>query len=132
MEKITGNVELGRMSGPASGGNDRQRKVAWGDNQDNSGTRSSTLPKSMADLTTQMLCLTYLVVIVVVTMVMNGTEPAELNKFENRWLAYFSQIIALSFAISAICFQYYAKNPALRNAIWRNIRTSFRSSSDGR
>ena len=132
MEKRTENVELGRMSGPCSGENGRKRNVAWGGNEDNSGTRSSTLPKSMADLTTQMLCLTFLVVVSIVTTVMNGTDPDELNQYGNRWLAYFNQIIAFSFAISAICFQYYAKNAALRNAIWRNMRALCQSTSDVR
>ena len=83
---------------------------------------SSNLPKSLADLTTQTLCMTFFLGNAIVTMIMNQKEPVELNEYPNRWLAYFSQIICFAVAILGICLQYYVKNPALLRTIVRNIR----------
>ena len=111
MEKGTNSIELGRMNdtGSTENRNERQRKVAWEDNESNSVRRASSLPKSMADLTTQMQCQTDLVVVSIVHMVMNNKMPIELNQYENRWLAYFNQIILVSVDLLGISFRYYAK-----------------------
>ena len=123
IEKRSNNVQLGQLNNVPTSENEnsRERRVAWEDRQEVPVRRSSSIPKSMADLTTQMLCFVYLVVVVIVHSVMDRTNPVELNQYQNRWLAYFNQIIALSFAILAICLQYYARNVAMRNAIWRNL-----------
>lgn len=132
MEKRTSSIELGRMNDTASteNRNERRRKVAWEDSESNSVRRASSLPKSMADLTTQMLCQTFLVVVSIVHTVMNNKKPGELNQYENRWLAYFNQIIFVSVALSGICFQYYAKNDGLRSFIWRKITASIHCTSN--
>ena len=129
MEKRTNDIELGRMNDAPSSQNDQRRKVAWEDCEASSVRRTSRLPKSMADLTTQMLCLIFLVGVAVLNMAINDKKPVELNQYENRWLVYFNQIIAISVALSGICFQYYAKNDGLRNAIWRNMAASIQRTS---
>ena len=122
MEKRTRRVELGRMNSGISNDNNQERKVAWEENKENSTRRNSNLSKSMVDLTTLILCLAFLSVAAIITKIMNRTNPKELNLYENRWLAYFNQVIFVSFGILGICFQYYAKNATLRNLIWRNLK----------
>ena len=117
MEKREDSVELGRLNNR----NFQGSNVAW-ENRQKIRRKSSNFPKSMADLTTQMFSLIYTVVIAITASAMNRTNPVDMNQYQNRWLAYFNQIIAFSFAISAICIQYYARNVAIRNAIWRKLK----------
>ena len=126
LEKRTKNIEIGRMNASALE-NDRigAQGIAWTNHQEHRPAKSSIVPRSMADLLTQLLCLTLLVAVVSVDIAMNKTDPADLNKYQNRWLVYLDQIIAFSFGVSGICVQYYARNRAMRNAIWRNIRAPF-------
>ena len=122
MEKRTRRVELGRMNSGISNDNNQERKVAWEENKEKSTRRNSNLSKSMVDLTTLILCLAFLSVVAIITKIMNRTNPKELNLYENRWLAYFNQVIFVSFGVLGICVQYYAKNATLRNLIWRNVK----------
>ena len=117
MEKREDNVELGRLNNRNSPGSNED----WG-NRRELRRKSSNFPKSMADLTTTMFSLSYSLVLAIATTAMNQKSPVDLNQYQNRWLAYFNQIIAFSFAISVICIQYYARNVAIRNAIWRNLK----------
>ena len=127
MDKRTRRVELGRMNSGISNDNNQERRVAWEENKENSARRNSNLSKSMVDLTTLILCLAFLSVAAIVTKVMNRTNPKELNLYENRWLAYFNQVIFVSFGVLGICVQYYAKNATLRNMIWRNVKALIRN-----
>ena len=115
IEKAT-KVELGQINQLGNNGS-CQRNVAW---ESENQPRGSGLPKSMADLTTQILCLIFQVTFVVVNVTMNGINPEDLNRYENRWLAYYIQIIGVSVAIVGISIQYYIKNSSLPKAIWRN------------
>ena len=80
------------------------------------------MPKSMADLTTQFLCLMLNLIFVIVHLIMNQIEPKELNAPENRWLAYYIQIIGVTVTILGISCQYYLKNRSLLRSIWRSIK----------
>ena len=123
LEKLSNNIEMGQLSGTAAE-NDRtgnQRRLAWVNNQPNQAKKISNISKSMADLTTQLLCLTFLLAERIVDLVMNKTEPSDLNKYQNRWLVYFNPLM-FSFGAIGICGQYYVRNTAMRNAIWRKIR----------
>ena len=117
MEKREDIVELGQLNNRNNQGSNED----WG-NRRQVRRKSSNFPKSMADLTTTMFSLSYSLVLAIATTAMNQTSPVDLNQYQNRWLAYFNQIIAFSFAISVICIQYYARNVAIRNAIWRNLK----------
>ena len=124
LEKLSNNIELGQLDGTATE-NDRtgnQRRLAWGNNQPNQVRKTSNISKSMADLTTQLLCLTFLLAVSITDLVMNKTKPTDLNQYRNRWLVYFNHVLVFSFGAIGICGQYYARNTAMRNAIWRNIR----------
>ena len=116
-ERRTQKIELGRIG---NFGNDGQQpNLRWGNEEQQTVSR---LPKSMADLTTQILCLIFLVGQVFVIVAMNQLKPLELNKHENRWMAYDVQIIGTSIALLGISVQYYIKHRSLPNAIWRNIK----------
>ena len=119
MEKREDNVELGRLNNKNS--QSQGSNEEWG-NRREVRRKSSNFPKSMADLTTTMFSLSYSLVLAIATTAMNQKSPVDLNQYQNRWLAYFNQIIAFSFAISVICIQYYARNAAIRNVIWRNLK----------
>ena len=113
-------IELGRIDGLEN--DPQQRSVSWC----NDGNKvNSNLFKSMADLTTQMLCLVFLVIAAIVSNIMNRTEPVKLNEYPNRWLAYFIQIVAVALGILGISAQYYFKNTSLRRAVWRKIKELF-------
>ena len=116
-EQKSKRIELGRMDITQRDG--ERRTVTW---EDARNKQASNLPKSMADLTTQILCLIFALLVSIVQMVMAGKTPDELNEYQNRWLVYFTQIIAGAVAILGISAQYYAKNKALPRAIWRSLR----------
>ena len=126
LEKRTKNIEIGRMNAsPRECDRIGAQGIAWTSYQEHRPAKSSIVPRSMADLLTQLLCLTLLVVVCSVDIAMNKTDPADLNKYQNRWLVYLNQIITFSFGVSGICVQYYARNKAMRDAIWRNMRAPF-------
>ena len=133
-EKMTQNIELGRMDIPNNGTSKRQRNIAWPSNDEKQNTislrRHGNIPKSMADLTTQILSLTFFGFIGITTAVMNWTIPEELNEYQNRWLAYSNQIIAIAVAILGISAQYYANNASLPKAIWKKLRDNIHCTSN--
>ena len=116
IERSTRHIELGCIS--TSQNNIESRSLLKKDNRD---IKVRNVPKSMADLTTQVLCLTQNLTFVVVHLAINRIEPMDLNAYENRWLGYYIQIIGITVAILGIAVQYYVKNRALPNALWRNI-----------
>jgi hypothetical protein len=117
-EKKSNHIELGRMDTTHNDG-ERKEDNKW---KDNKAQKASNLPKSMADLTTQILCLIFALICSIVNIVITGKTPDEFNEYRNRWLPYFSQIIAFALAMLGISAQYYAKNMSLPRAIWRNLR----------
>ena len=120
MERRTENIQLGRINptvaieGSVSLVN--ERKVA----------RTSTMPKSMADLTTQILCMVFLIIPqIMIGIAISQIGPVNLNDYKHRWLTYYIQIIGVALSILVISVQYYIKNSTLTKAIWRNIKETF-------
>ena len=118
-EKRTQAIELGRIENPNN--NDVGRREAW---QNNQRTQVRNVPKSMADLTTQVFCVMFTTGAVVIYVVMNQLEPQELNNYSNRWLVYWNHIIGVSVTVLATALQYYIKNHTILNFIWRCISTN--------
>ena len=116
-EQRTENIRLGRID-PKQRNDQGQNVAGFIDRQ----IIVPNLPKSMADLTTQLLAFTFIIVLGTLTILMNRTDPIQLNEYENRWLVYFNQIIGTTVAILGITAQYYMKNTSLPKAIWRNIK----------
>ena len=121
VERSTQKIELGRINPP---GDDM--------NHDGSSAQATishsmvrNMPKSMADLSTQALC----ILINLINVVVNAAivriakiEPNELNKYENRWLVYYIQIIGIAVAILGISIQFYFNNRSSITAICRNFK----------
>ena len=121
MERSTQKIELGRINPPRDDMN-----------QDGSSAQATishsmvrNMPKSMADLSTQALC----ILINLINVVVNAAivriakiEPNELNKYENRWLVYYVQIIGIAVAILGISIQFYFNNRSSITAICRNFK----------
>ena len=122
VEKRTQDIQLGRIN--PFGNNAQQQNLAWS-NTDNERKKISSLPKSMSDLTTQILCFIFHVIFVIVCIAMNRIEPINLNERKNRWLAYYIQIIGIAIAILGTCTAYYVRNRSLPKAIWRNVKEHF-------
>ena len=116
MELDTRNIHLGRIKPSTNGA----PCVAW----TNSNTRNiiSNVPKSMADLTTQILCLSFLMSNVAMIVARNRIDKIDLNKYENRWMTYYIQIIGFAVAMLGICIIYYIKNDNVPRAIWKTIK----------
>lgn len=114
IEKSTKNIELGRIQNIA---NPNETK-----NRNDQEFKARNMPKSMADLTTQLLCMMLIIVFFIVSSIINEIEPKNLNSLENRWLVYYMQIIGVALTILGISCQYYVKNKSLSNAIWRKIK----------
>ena len=116
MEQSTQNIQLGRIKPSGNG----TPSIAWF----NSNTRNiiSNAPKSMADLTTQILCLSFLISNVAMIVARNRIDKMDLNKYENRWLTYYIQIIGFAVAMLGICIIYYVKNDNVPRAIWKAIK----------
>ena len=115
-EKATRQIEIGRINTPE---NENQGNRAA--RQNNQKNQSRNVQKSMADLTTQVFCLTFTTLAVVIHVIINHLEPKQLNDYENRWLVYFIQIIGVAVTILGTSFQYYLKNRTILNVIWRSI-----------
>ena len=118
-EKITQGIELGRIQNPERENSDR--RIAW---QDNQPKQPRNVPKSIADLTTQVCCLIITTLSAIIHVVMNQLEPEELNNYGNRWLTYFNQINGVAVAILGISLQYYIKNHSILRVMWRSISTN--------
>ena len=116
MEQSTQSIELGHII-PSR--NNLPQLTRPNPNKRHSITN---VPKSMADLTTQILIIIFQVSFVVMVMVMNQVKPIDLNKYENRWMVYLVQIVAAAVALLGISVIYYVKNDSLPKAIWREIK----------
>ena len=116
MEQSIQNIELGRIK-PSQ--NDTSI-VAW--SNPNARKIISNVPKSMADLTTQILCLLFLMANLAMIVARDRIDKTELNNYENRWLTYYIQIIGFAVANLGICIIYYVKNDTVPKAIWKAIR----------
>jgi len=115
-EKRSKCIELGRLDTTQNDG--ERRDIAWNENKHK---RASNLPKSMADLTTQILGLIFALIYAIVNIVVNQKDPEEFNQNQNRWLAYFTEILASALAILGILAQYYARNTSVARAIWQKM-----------
>ena len=76
----------------------------------NEPKRINNVPRSMIDLTTQVFFVLYNIINVIIIVEMNKIEPSKLNEFENRWLAYFIQIISVALGVVGTAMHYYIKN----------------------
>ena len=123
MEKKMKSIQLGcinsRDDNKSSG-----RIQAWSNEtcQVTPLDKFSRLPKSMADLTTQLLCLTVHVVMATLIIVMNSKHPLELNEYRYRWIVYTIQIIGVAAASVFVHAFYFVRNVSFTKAIWRRIR----------
>ena len=120
MEKSTQNIELGSIK-PSTNGT---QSVAW--STPNTRNMISNIPKSMADLTTQILFLLFLVSNGAVILARNRIDKMDLNKYENRWMTYYIQIIGFAVAMLSICIVYYVKNDNVPRAIWKSLKDQIR------
>ena len=118
IEQSTRNIELGRISNSQNAIENRRQPT-----KDARDIEMRNVPRSMVDLTTQVLCSTLNLTFVVVHLAINRIEPKDLNAYEYRWLVYYIQIIGIAVAILGISVQYYIKNRSLPIAIWRNIKS---------
>ena len=121
VEKTTQKIELGRINTPEDDANQERNsaQVTIG----NSMVRN--MPKSMADLTTQVLCILINLINVVVNAEIASIakiDPNELNMYGNRWLIYYVQIIGIAIAILGISVQFYFKNRSSIKVICRNFK----------
>ena len=121
VEKSTQKIELGRIN-PQEDGTNQDGHSA----QETTGhSMARNMPKSMADLTTQTLCILINFINVVVNAAIAKIakiEPNELNKYGNRWLIYYVQIIGIAIAILGISIQFYFKNRLSIKGICRNFK----------
>ena len=117
IEQSTKNIELGQIQ---NSGNTNQALNS--SKKKDQGTITRNMPENMADLTTLFLCLMFSLVLVIVHFIMNQIEPKELNSLENRWLAYYTQIIGVAATILGRCCRYYLKNRSVLRAMWRNVK----------
>ena len=83
--------------------------------------RMARLPKSMADLTTQILALAVNGAQGILIIVMNGIEPVDLNKYQYRWIVYTVQIISIAAFSVFVHAIYFVRNVSITKAIWRQI-----------
>ena len=121
LEKSTQNIELGRIQ--PFGNDAHQRHLMWLADKENAKKKNTTMPKSMADLTTQILCMVFLIIPqMMISVTINKVGPAGVNEYQNRWLVYYIQIISTALSVTVISIQYYIKNSHLPKAIWRNVK----------
>ena len=122
IEKSTQKIELGRINPPENGTNQDDGHSAA---EPIGHSMVRNMPKSMADLTTQTLCILINLINVVANVAIASIakiEPKELNKYENRWLIYYVQIIGIAIAILGISIQFYFKNRFSIKAMFRNLK----------
>ena len=115
MEKGNQNIELGQLNNQAPA--DQRRNEGWNQNKDK---KIINIPKSMVDLTTYLLCIIINLIFWIAIVAIGQIEPSKLNKYENRWLAYFIQIIGVAIAILGIALQYYMRNFSAFKKMWKN------------
>ena len=110
------NIEVGRIGDETKNGGQQGTRTQ---------PRGSTMPISMADLTTQFLCLTFFAVNAGVVTALNKIHPEDLNSHQNRFLVYCHQIIFIAVALVGITAQYYAKNTMITKHILRSLRENW-------
>ena len=115
MEKGNRDIQLGQLNNSAA--TDQRRNHEWNQNKEK---KMNNIPKSLIDLTTYVLCIIFNLIFVVAIVAMHQIEPSQMNKYENRWLAYFIQIIGIAFAILGIALQYYIRNFSAIKEMWIN------------
>ena len=113
MENINQNINLGQLS--HSNANNRRHNE---ERKQEEVRKFRNIPKSIVDLSTQVLCVLFNVIFVAIITTMNQIEPSKLNNYENRWLAYFIQIIGIAICIIGIALQYYIKNYSAMKKMW--------------
>ena len=120
MEKKMTNIRLGCIDGEAD---KDTRKIAWSNETCNMIPidKIAKLPKSMADLTTQILALIFHIVMATLAIIMNRLNPEDLNEYHYRWIAYTIQIIGLAAASVFVHAFYILRNVAFTDAIKRRI-----------
>ena len=107
------NIKVGRLGDETKNGGQQGTRTQ---------PRGSTMPISMADLTTQFLCLTFFAVNAGVVTALNKIHPEDLNSHQSRFLVYCHQIIFIAVALVGITAQYYAKNTMITKHILRSLR----------
>ena len=124
IERKIQSIQLGCINGLEENLNQRQRNTAWSNDAGCWGPvdKLSNLPKSMADLTTQILCLIAHIIMAILVRVMNQMEPSNLNEYEHRWIVYVNQIVNVAAAGVFVHGLYYARNISVSKTIWRNIK----------
>ena len=120
MERKMIKIKLGSINSSENIGS--PLKFAWENGCQN---RSSNMPKSMADLLTQILCLTFLTGSGITVFVMNKMSSNELNEYQNRWIVYWNQLVGEAVAVLGISATYYTRNPSVSKGIWRHLRENF-------
>ena len=115
MENGTQDIQLGQLNNSAH--NDQRQNEGWNQNREK---QTKNIPKSLVDLTTYVLCILFNLIFVIVIVAMAQIEPSKMNQYENRWLAYYIQIIGIAFAILGIAIQYYIRNFAAFKEMWKN------------
>ena len=125
MEQKMESIQLGCINSKTENQN-RNRILAWTSDICSFAPmdKMSLLPKSMADLTTQILALTVHVVMAILLIIMNGIEPIDLNKYRYRWIVYTIQIIGVAAASVTVHALYFVRNVSYTKAIWRRITNS--------
>ena len=121
MEKKMQSIQLGRINSSEA---NADQKMAWSDETCHLTPVDtfSRMPKSMADLTTQISALGVHVIMAILILVMNQTEPIKLNDYSKRWIVYINQIIGVAAASVFVHAFYYVRNTTLSKFIWRNIK----------
>ena len=113
IENINQNISLGQMSN-----SDANNHIPNEEKRQEQVKHFRNIPQSIVDLSTQVLCVLFNVIFVAIITRMNQIEPSKLNNYENRWLAYFIQIIGIAICIIGIALQYYIKNYSAMKKMW--------------
>ena len=121
MEKKMQSIQLGCINSSEA---NADQKMAWSNETCHLTPvdKFSRMPKSMADLTTQISALGVHVIMAILVLVMNQTEPIKLNDYSKRWIVYINQIIGVAAASVFVHAFYYVRNTTLSKFIWRNIK----------
>ena len=114
------NIRLGCINGEVD---TDKRIIAWSNETCNMVPidKITKLPKSMADLTTQILCLIFHIAMATLAIIMNRANPEDLNEYRYRWIAYTIQIIGLAAASVFVHAFYILRNVAFTDAIKRRV-----------
>ena len=121
MEKKMQKIQLGCINSSEA---NADQKMAWANETCHLTPvdKFSRMPKSMADLTTQISALGVHVIMAILILIMNQTEPIKLNDYSKRWIVYINQIIGVAAASVFVHAFYYVRNTTLSKFIWRIIK----------